>query len=283
MRPADARFDLRLDSRDNRTWSGLGWSLFAHTWIIILVLLARSAKSPDDQAAPANPAAHPPEVSMIYLPPAPAPKSQPRPEPEPQQDPPPNRPISPDAVHADNAEPSTRKPRDEDALPAPQVAEGDPSAMTRGDRQGSDATPPAPDTSAFSDVPHRSVPLPTAGSMARLGWAPSDRQWTDEDAPEKVTCTPKPRDPGAPVETAEVDGRVFTPDNRPLPGAFLQIVGTQYTAFSDATGRYKLVFDASLVQECRTQFVRVVAPGFRGRNLILGVGPGDNDVRLARF
>ena len=62
----------------------------------------------------------------------------------------------------------------------------------------------------------------------------------------------------------------------------LAFIGTSYSTYSDGTGVYRLVFDASLVDECRTQYVRVVAAGYRGRNLILEVGPGVNDVVLDR-
>jgi hypothetical protein len=83
---------------------------------------------------------------------------------------------------------------------------------------------------------------------------------------------------------ATLIGRVYSDNmhSRPLAGAFLQIIGTSYSTYSDRDGVYHLVFDASLVDECRTQYVRVVANGYRGRNLVLGVGPGVNDVVLGR-
>jgi hypothetical protein len=68
----------------------------------------------------------------------------------------------------------------------------------------------------------------------------------------------------------------------PLPGAFLQIIGTAYTTFADDRGRYRLVFDPSLIGPCRTQVVRVTAPGYRAQTLILMLGRADNTVHLAR-
>ena len=69
----------------------------------------------------------------------------------------------------------------------------------------------------------------------------------------------------------------------PLAGAHLQIIGTPYVAFSDGAGRYTLRFDPALVDHCRTQYVRVTAPGFRSRLLVLSLGPQSaNDVHLTR-
>jgi hypothetical protein len=66
----------------------------------------------------------------------------------------------------------------------------------------------------------------------------------------------------------------------PLPNASLQIIGTSYVTFSDGNGRYRLTFDAGLVDACRSQVVRVSAPGYRARTLVLALGRSDNTVPL---
>jgi hypothetical protein len=82
-----------------------------------------------------------------------------------------------------------------------------------------------------------------------------------------------------------VVGRIFRQDNgRPLAGAHLQMIGTPYVAFTDGSGEYRFRFDLSLVDNCRTQYVRVTASGYESRLLVLVVGPQtrSEDVRLRR-
>ena len=68
----------------------------------------------------------------------------------------------------------------------------------------------------------------------------------------------------------------------PIPGAFLQMLGTGSATFADGAGHYRLTFDPSLVDACRSQVVRVTAPGYRARTMILTWGlASDNVVDLA--
>jgi hypothetical protein len=84
---------------------------------------------------------------------------------------------------------------------------------------------------------------------------------------------------------AVVQGRIYHEGTGiPLGGARLQILGTPYGAFSDPSGNYRLVFARELVNRCRTQMVRVSAPGYRGRDVILYMGEyGNGDVPLQRY
>jgi hypothetical protein len=84
---------------------------------------------------------------------------------------------------------------------------------------------------------------------------------------------------------AAIAGRIYHEGTgRPLPGARLQILGTPYGTFANDQGEYRLIFDRSLVNRCRTQAVRVSAPGYRGRDVILYIGDRANgDVPLSRF
>jgi hypothetical protein len=99
---------------------------------------------------------------------------------------------------------------------------------------------------------------------------------------------PHPRDPAdslKPPEFGVAVGRIFRQDNGgPLAGAHLQMLGTPYVTFTDAAGEYHFRFDMSLVDFCRTQYVRVTAPGYESRLLVLMVGVNirSEDVSLRR-
>ena len=101
-------------------------------------------------------------------------------------------------------------------------------------------------------------------------------------------CIPSPATPsdsGGPAQLGTVRGRIFRQDNgRPLAGAHLQMVGTPHVAFTDGNGEYRFRFDLALVDNCRTQYVRVTAAGYESRLLVLVVGPQvqSEDVRLRR-
>ena len=82
-----------------------------------------------------------------------------------------------------------------------------------------------------------------------------------------------------------VVGRIFRGDNgRPLAGAHLQMLGTPFVAFTGSDGEYRFRFDLSLVDNCRTQYVRVTATGYESRLLVLMVGENvrSEDVSLER-
>ncbi len=122
---------------------------------------------------------------------------------------------------------------------------------------------------------------PTSGSR-------DNRPWESAQLSPSDGCTLPPEEPGdstVPKGMAAVAGRIYREDNgRPLPGARLQILGTPYGTFANERGEYRLVFDRKLVDRCRTQAVRVSAPGYQGRDVILFVGSTPNgDVPLRRF
>jgi hypothetical protein len=100
-------------------------------------------------------------------------------------------------------------------------------------------------------------------------------------------CIPEPAAPrdsaGAPA-FGTVIGRIFRQDNgRPLAGAHLQMIGTPYVTFTDEAGEYRFKFDLALMDNCRTQYVKVTAEGYESRLLVLVVGPNrSEDVRLRR-
>ena len=106
------------------------------------------------------------------------------------------------------------------------------------------------------------------------------------DHPEK--CIPQQRPPGDSAGSPQfgmVLGRIYRQDNgRPLVGAHLQMLGTPYVTFTDGNGEYRFRFDMSLVDNCRTQYVRVTAAGYESRLLVLVVGPNvrSDDVALKK-
>ncbi|HEX6643608.1 MAG TPA: carboxypeptidase-like regulatory domain-containing protein [Gemmatimonadales bacterium] len=226
---------------------------------------------------------------------------------EPEAAPPPRPPENERRVEADpRVEPRRRIPR-------PQVARGAPMPEELAVRE--EPPPPDPDLppTGAAPEPPATDPAPSAPSPAELaalresemrseatrlfgprrpgsdrapgpitaGWVNEIRDNRDND------CTPTPRaprEPGAPVELGSVSGRVFRAGtDQPLPGAFLQILGTAYSTFADDDGDYTLEFDRALVDDCRTQYVQVSKDGFAPQRLILSLGPkSSNDIPLRR-
>jgi hypothetical protein len=164
----------------------------------------------------------------------------------------------------------------------------------RGERTG------APDANDGSTAPAENAAAATMESEARrifgrtrLGPRPGAGPRASRpmeaylpDHPEK--CIPKPsapRDPAAAPQFGLVVGKIFRQDNGlPLSGAHLQMLGTPYVTFTDDGGEYRFRFDMALVDNCRTQYVRVTAQGFESRLLVLMVGPNvrSEDVLLKR-
>ena len=98
------------------------------------------------------------------------------------------------------------------------------------------------------------------------------------------TVMPDSTKPGEP-RMGSATGRVLAVQGgAPMPNAHLQIVGTSFVTFTDNNGEYILTFDASLLDQCRTQYVRVSAPGYEPRLLVLVIGRNvrSDDVALRR-
>ncbi len=122
----------------------------------------------------------------------------------------------------------------------------------------------------------------------RAGAGPQARRpmeaWLPESSERCVPQPVAPRDSAGPTEYGTVTGRIFRQDNgRPLAGAHLQMIGTPYVTFTDATGEYRFNFDLALMDNCRTQYVRVSAAGYESRLLVVMIGPNrSEDVRLRK-
>ncbi|HUF36520.1 MAG TPA: hypothetical protein VMN37_11260 [Gemmatimonadales bacterium] len=106
-----------------------------------------------------------------------------------------------------------------------------------------------------------------------------------DDPAKCVPRPPEPRDASAPPQFGVAEGRILRSDTgSPLAGAHLHMLGTPYVAFTEDDGSYKFRFDLSLVDHCRTQYVRVTAKGYESRLLVLVVGLSvrSEDVHLER-
>ena len=267
--------DKALPLSTRKPWSGATVSLVMHCLLVGFVLW--SAQRADQSRRPRSGATLPPPIPMVLLPPPPIPDGQRR------VDQPISRPP-PDAVQAQ--EDARAKVREEapDLAPAEEAAQPPPEEEPEPETMAS-TPPPPPDAPAeqptieseaqrlFGRPKLQAQPDPNQMG-ARLG------QLSEEEAAARRSCVPKPRTPGRQIEMAEMIGRVWFDEahTRPLAGAYLQMIGTPYSTYSDNAGRYRLIFDASLVDECRTQYVRVVAAGYSGKNLVLGLGAGTNDI-----
>jgi len=109
--------------------------------------------------------------------------------------------------------------------------------------------------------------------------------WVRDNPERCVPRQPSGADVSGGTQLGTVVGKIFRQDNgRPLAGAHLHMIGTPYVTFTDGSGEYRFRFDLSLVDNCRTQYVKVTASGYQSRLLVLVVGPQvrSEDVRLRR-
>lgn len=265
-----------------RAWSPLAVSAALHLLLLATaaVITHRSAESePTGRLAAVD---ETPRVDMIYVqpvapppPPAPAVAAPPPPPPparQPAPEPEPNAPPDAEAARGSETDVPTEAGKGE-----PLARSAQPEATTT----ASEKAQPTMESEA-----RRIFGRPRVATRAGAGpqairpmeaWFP--------DRPER--CTPHtsaPADSTA-LEFGTVIGRIFRQDNgRPLAGAHLQMIGTPYVTFTDGSGEYRFRFDMALVDNCRTQYVRVTAAGYESRLLVLVVGPQvrSEDVRLRR-
>ena len=281
------------------TWGAIGASLGTHL-LLVLAIAGVSRQSDAPVLAPAEQQAVTRYVELPPLPPTPQPvapaeppsrRAAEPPEP-PEPEPPPDRVPRPQVTRGpDTPEEVTieREPPPEDAP----LGEAPPAMAPE---------PPMPESPSrrAAEPPTELSLLPIEAEAQRLFGAPRvgssrmdgpsvERRWATEVTEDRENdCRPRPRRallPGETPEMGHVEGRVFREGtSTPLAGALLQIIGTSYHTFADDEGRYRLVFDQSLVDACRTQYVQVTKDGFRPRRLILALGPrSSNDVRMRRY
>jgi hypothetical protein len=260
-------------------------SFVLHAALLLLLLFSPRLAEKKDQRRPAPQDTR--SVQMVYLPPKPAPAKPKAQPPAPPQKPP--APAFPDAVDRPTTEPPSPAavkvpvpPHDEVAAMSPRPAEkpGAPDRSSKPDaaRPAAPKTPeearedamvsearrifgaPTGDANVTGPV-QKGLPLPFNNNGPHCAWGGGDA--TPIDRP----------------KVGVIEGIVRTESGgKPIPGAFLQMLGSGAATFSDDNGHYRLTFDPSLVDACRSQLVRVTAKGYRERTMILMWGPESDNV-----
>lgn len=301
-----------VSARRQRSWTSLLVSAALHALLIAVALgiWRRDKPEREDPNRPSPSADATREVSTVYLSPVPA-RRKPPPPPRAAA---PIRP-SPPQVTRDTRPPSKVKRAPE---PAPQREQeaargGDPAAenvpappeapapaaekatrevrkeselATRTGRPATDAAAAAAPT-IESEARRLFGPrnAPAVGTGKGPLQSPAFESLLTEGESNCVPVQRPPRDPNTPPELGTVVGRILRRDNgQPLSGALLRMIGTPYVAYTDNDGKYRFVFDLALVQDCRTQLVYVMAPGYETERLTLVVGRQtmSDDVLLRR-
>ena len=234
----------------------------------------------------------PPPAPAPPPPPPPEPEPEPPPESEPEQSPPEPPPLREPSLPAPppnpNPESEANAPSDAERSEGEERPEDAP-----GEPRGADADAGAPERAEISTAPtmesearrifgrRRPRTPPGAGPRATRPMESNAPERPDRCIPQEGTEAEASRAP----QIGVVTGRIFRGDNgRPLAGAHLQMIGAPFTAFTDDDGVYQFRFDLSMVDNCRTQYVRVSAPGYQSRLLVLAVGRNvrSEDVMLRR-
>jgi hypothetical protein len=262
-----------------RNWIPITLSAAMHLLLLIAAVeLTRQTAERDPADRAAEPADRARSVEMIYIPP---PKVSPPPAVAPNRPPPP-----PPVKRQPAPEPEPNAPPEATRSRGSETESPNPPAGERG------PTPPAPQPAAPAEEATATLESEARRIFGRPrlttppGAGPQARRPMEAYADNAERCTPRPAPPSdsaGQTQFGVVTGKIFRQDNgRPLAGANLQMLGAPYVAFTDANGEYRFRFDMALVDNCRTQYVRVTAAGYESRLLVLVVGPNaqSEDVRL---
>ncbi len=286
-RPSES-FEAQLPVDTERDWLAFTVSSLTHLVMIMVALLL--AKHAAEQALEQPKSTAPKdmrEVAMVYLPPPPRAEARPvlpppRPQPEPQ---PPA--VTPPAPRAINRVPEPEPNAPPDAKRAEGTSESAESRTPAGDPSVPEdaSTPETPKGVALEATMEREAkrifgrkrgdPVEDAGPLAT-------RPLESAKIPENP-CGEIPKDStGSPVQGV-VQGVVRDVDGGgALSGAHLQMIGQPYSTFANNRGEFRLLFDINLMADCRTQYVRIEAPGFRSQMLPIVIGGGVSTVGLRR-
>jgi hypothetical protein len=308
---AARKFDLAMGVRSRAGAPSWLASAVLHAVFVAVVLAIgglHRAAAPDEAGAARAPE---PTVTMMYVPPAARPRrSAVPPRPEPARRPPPHEPPKPMPPRPPQQAPQAPAP----APAARHVVGPGPSPTEMGRTPDHDAPAPvtprrgdADRTTPASERETRDLAMVSearrlfgpresarqAGAVGQLGpVARAGMPVYMAAGGKRCMVTGEPAaggdDGGADSTDASgsdgfVEGIVRDErTGRPIPGAFMQIVGTPYVTFANASGHYRLAFDQHLVGPCRTQVVRVSASGYAARTLLLTLGRADNTVAMPR-
>lgn len=267
-----------------RSWFSLVLSAAVHAVLIVLAVWLSRVPAPEQEEKERTEAQEKREVQMVYLTPPPVPPPPPPTErtERTERTPPPPAPIPRPFAPPPKKEQKTPEP-DANAPPEAERSEGAEPTDVKPDqpeRSGQpDATPP-PSQLATREALMESEAKRIFGSPKKYtpeGVGPRASRPMEAylpDHPERCTRKEPARDSTGQPQFGTVMGKIYRQDNgRPLGGAHLQMLGTPYVTFTDDTGQYRFRFDLSLVDNCRTQYVRVTAAGYESRLLVLVIGP----------
>ena len=280
-------------------WRALGYTASAvlHIVLLILILIRTSQRRADAAAQVARQETIQP-IQLAFAPPRPVPTPRPS-QPVPQ---PPAVPITPgpDQTPGTTARVTPKPEEDPNAPPNTTRSEAsrpDPGDQDRNSDQRASAPPPAISTPTPTPATGNTAALETeaqrifgrpSSKLGPVSGSRDNRPWESPVEIDSRGCTlppPSPADSSLPNGMAVLPGVIYDEHTgTPLAGARLQILGTQYGAFANERGEYKLYFDRKLVDRCRSQTVRVSAPGYPSRDVILYLGEVPNgDVPLRRY
>lgn len=300
--PASKGFSLTPQLRPEPRWQGMAVSLAVYAALFLVFgVLRRPAMQEEQRTATqeevdaARQELQRRQVRMVYLPPPDRPRPAPAPTPPVPTQPP--KSGGPDRQPDPTADPirALRSPIADPGGDATRIGDGATEQQRR-------IAPPRPIPLALAtgpSAPSPAEPSPSSTEAAeastpgginigpRLGLTPRDpRPWTQSMPERGDSCpviSPDSLQPGEP-RMGSASGRVLRTNGEPLSGAHLQVMGTSFVTFTDNQGEYTLRFDAALLDRCRTQYVRVSAPGFESRLLVLVIGRNvrSDDVALRR-
>ncbi len=289
------RTSVTLPARRERSWLSLVLSAAIHTVVLVLaVWLSRMPAAEPEQDQKQSRPEERREVQMVYLPTPPKP---PAPAEKPDRPPPP----PPTPPPAPIPRPFSPPPKKEQKTPEPEA--NAPPEAERSEGAEPDDKPKQPERAGEPVAAPPASELATREALMeseakRIFGSP--KKYTPEgvgprasrpmeaylpDHPERCTPRQPAQDTTGQPQYGTVMGKIYRQDNgRPLGGAHLQMLGTPYVTFTNDTGEYQFRFDLSLVDNCRTQYVRVTAAGYESRLLVLVVSPNavSEDVTLKR-
>jgi outer membrane biosynthesis protein TonB len=295
-------YSTTLPSRRIGWRRGLAYTASGVLHVVLLVLILLRTSRQNQAADRQGPQETVRPVQLAFAPPRPAATPRPpRPEAQPQQPLPPPIPIAPGPdkdpgskaqvnptpEDRPNAQPNTN--RTEATRPDP----GDADQLTQ-----PSSKPPANIASPSNLANQPTATLESEAQRifgrpsSKLGPVSGSRDNRPWESPVELSsrgCTvsseEEKQDPTLPPGMGMVSGKIYDErTGKPLADARLQILGTQYGAFANENGEYRLLFDRKLVDRCRSQSVRVSAPGYPSRDVLLYIGATPNgDVPLSRF
>ena len=261
------------------------------------MISSQDARPKDTTAAPSRVTERP--IDLTFAPPRPQATARPVQPPTPvAQVEPPSAPLNPGSEQTPGSIAKVVPDPEKNPNAAPDSKPEDATRPDPGEADQPSSTEPTPTAPQPTTDATTAAVQPTAETEARrifgrpsalLGpssGSRNNRPWeSNRESSNGCTLPPEEADTTLPKGMAMVQGRIFREDNgKPLGGARLQILGTAFGTFSDDMGNYRLLFDRTLVDRCRTQSVRVSAPGYTARDVILYLGErASSDVSLPRY